>query len=406
MDIVLTSGQFVLHGVLERIQQFGTSVRTFHYSVDGAENDQDELEKELQINSYYCDSNNALTYKLLEYFGIGGKSVCTDEYLEKISGAHFYRGCADINIMDKYINVIAKRFNVKLILLHVDMSPRFHSICLVARKLGIPTVCIYNGCLSSLQQKYSSVMTYDKSSMYILKGDYEREFIEKRGYQTNSVVLGMPSWDLYYEESQHKREENTFLFSPSSEHTKIFGKQILVVTLVACLWHKDVVSKRLDNSFYAAFAKYQQYNTNAKLIVSLRQFSSHSTDAVKQLLDNFSIKNYEVVPYDVTPFRNLLKRVEYQISEFSTTAIEGIVSRTPTMITAGTLFPFDYWESNGSLSVAAGTVDTIYDGLKRLPDEKESLLENCNKMAAYYNYLDDGNATQRVSNFIIDTYLR
>jgi len=412
MDIVLTSGQFVLSGVLQNIKDYGVAVRSFHYPLPFAEDDVDRMYPSGAKEKVDGNIVDKAISDMISYFGIGGRGIVDEGVpISDITKALFRNNCNHVNYTIEYMLNIIKNFNVKLILVHSDTASHFAAMCLLARKFDIPTVCLYNGYISFIHQKYSAVNLYNVSSLYLLRGTFEEEFISSRECACNNITLGTPSWDTYYDKLSYSREENTFLFSPSSERTRVSGirenkNTMLVTNLFPCWWHHDIEDDSLNTNLYTAFAKYQKYNPSAKFLMSLRQFSGYNIDSMKKMLDTHGIKNYEIVPFEILPFRELIKKVSYNICGFSTTAIEGVVSRTPTLCITGPKFPIDYWNSNGSMYHTVGNVDTIYSGIKHIVENRELLISKSNERAEYYNYKDDGGATQRITDFIINTYLR
>ncbi|MBW8002732.1 MAG: glycosyltransferase [Planctomycetes bacterium] len=88
---------------------------------------------------------------------------------------------------------ILKTINPSVVVLGIDWSPQERQIIEEAKQLGIPTVCIQEGCLDFLDQSKGRLM---HSEYIFLHGPVMRKYLQR---QEGLIVTGNPKYDDLYE---------------------------------------------------------------------------------------------------------------------------------------------------------------------------------------------------------------
>ncbi|NQT03917.1 MAG: DUF115 domain-containing protein [Planctomycetes bacterium] len=89
---------------------------------------------------------------------------------------------------------ILKAINPSVVVLGIDWGPEEKQVVEEAKQLGIPTVCIQEGCLDFMDQRTNRLM---RSDYVFLQGPIMRKYIRR---QNGLIVTGNPKYDILYEE--------------------------------------------------------------------------------------------------------------------------------------------------------------------------------------------------------------
>jgi hypothetical protein len=230
-----------------------------------------------------------------------------------------------------------------------------------------------------------------------MNGEYDLEYVTTRKIEPiEGVLTGCTSWDDYYTVDK-KREPNTFLYNVTTNYDEIEtnDNNIYIHPTALHPWTFYYRPTTIDAIFFEAFAKYQKdVNPEAKLFITIRPYNilAHSFE---NLFQTYGIKNVTVYTSNDKPFRELIQECEYFISGISTTVQEAIITRTPTVFLCGTEPVDDFFKGRDCYVESIIKADAITEALHYVTSVKSELVEACNSRASYYNYGDDGKASER-----------
>lgn len=351
-------------------------------------------------------------YRLSQSVTIGGMQLLSLPLFDLIA----YRGVSSF-----FVDVIAKfDFFKEFIESRGCDAIVLHNTDLIFSKLAeifdVPLFCVNNGTVSNAHMTYNSKETYNTTSNFYLHGEYDVDWLRQRnkGEDINYVISGNPSFDGYYEASEYIKKDrfpNVFMYSMNNvlntmtattddKDYEILYHMIDFPMLRFCLPFS------LDYLFINAFARFQKEVPDAELWVTLRPYSSYSSKALEEALPECGITNAKVFNHHTsTPFRELIQRCSCYIGGVSTTIIESVLTRTPTI-----LIHSDLNENEFNLRAlpewclkARINEDSIIEALKLIMEKgvRDFIIDGCDKVSSYYNYDDDGRASIRITEDII-----
>jgi hypothetical protein len=338
---------------------------------------------------------------IIENLTIGGKLVCSTAMA---SAAIQTWVVTDLHKRQIVMRSFDRMGDLDAVLLHSDNDATYGPIGMSAKRKGIPVFTMTNGFCSNLSPKYCGKTEYLLGHRYCLGSEYVLEHLADRGYD-NVVgeLTGFPSFDCFYS-NDVEREPNTFLYNPGvnySKHDTDVGSYAVSQSIHP--WAFLYKPSDQDIIFFKAFAKYQaEVNPEAKLVVTLRPYYLLS-NFYSQVVEGYGVKNVEVHQSQDTPFRDLVQKCEYFISGISTVVTEGIISRTPTVFLCGKEPAEDFFKGRECYVESVIREDAIVEALHYTTSVKQELIEACNDRASYYNYGDDGKASERILQYIYDT---
>ena len=147
-----------------------------------------------------------------------------------------------------------------------------------------------------------------------------------------------------------------------------------------------------------AFSRFQEDYPNAKLVITLRPYFMFETSSYKRYIESFGVKNVEIYEHMNVPIRALFSHANYAISNVSTVLVECILNRIPTILLSGNPGLVDNFGKRECYIEIPTEVDDLVDALHSLKNKhtEDRLIATCDKEASYFNYNDDGKATDRI----------
>jgi hypothetical protein len=401
---VFASGWFSMDGVVQNLVNDGHEVWTsYKCNVEGTNfldfgiepfgPGHEEFEHYIELAKF-----------LMQGISVGGRPVATSEHafptLASWSIAASWRRRFILKAMDNL-------GDVDLVIVHNDYDPTFGVVTLWAQKRGIPVFCPYNGFSSYLHPRVTGMLDYKMGAYYCLHGQYVLDYLNVRQpIMAEAVLTGSPAFDEFYTNTVD-REPNTFLYNITTNYQEAEDRDNFFAHPTAIHpWTFHFRPAKIDRVFLEGFAVYQKtVNPEAKLVLTLRPFHLLGYSA-QYIMNSYDIKNVEVYTSDEKPFRKLVQRCEYFAGGISTTIQEAIVTRTPTVFMCGTEPMEDFFQSRDCYVETIIDVNAIVEALDFVTKNKEELIKACEDRAEYYNYKDDGKASDRVTNYIYDVVNR
>jgi len=391
---IFTSGYFSMRRVVEMLVADGHEVyRAYEDDIEGTKF------VDFKLGGVSAEAMKAEGYHdyinfLLSNLTIGGKSIGNSEQAAAGIAAWVIKAVWNRKLLVKSMESLG---DLDAVIVHNDFDPTYGAITLWAQRKGIPVFCLYNGFSSFLHPKHTSFLNFRMGSNYCMNGEYDLEYVTTRKIEPiEGVLTGCTSWDDYYTVDK-KREPNTFLYNVTTNYEEIDAREDLVNVHPTALhpWTFHYRPSTIDKTFFAAFARYQKNaNPEAKLIITMRPYHilSHS---FANLQSNHGINNVTVCESANKPFRELIQECEYFISGISTTVQEAIVTRTPTVFLCGNEPADDFFKGRDCYVESVIKEDAIVEALHYITSVKSELVEACDSRASYYNYGDDGKASER-----------
>jgi hypothetical protein len=161
----------------------------------------------------------------------------------------------------------------------------------------------------------------------------------------------------------------------------------------------------IDHCFFTAFSLFQKKFPDVELWVTLRPYSGRiPSEVAKSTSEQFGIKSVKVFEHETTPYRDLIQQSSFFVGGISTTIIEAVLNRTPTIMMVGGDTCSNEFGGKDCFIKTSLEEKAIFDSLVSIMDkgEQERLIEECNDTASYYNYMDDGNAAKRVVSDLLE----
>lgn len=347
---------------------------------------------------------------LLATFGIGGRQFMNTPTLVGLTATKLGSAVITINGTYSYFVELMKKYkDIKAVLVHTGEGATYRTLIEAAKIHGIPAFTCLNGCISGTSSRYSAHTLYDSPCTYYLHGQYDVDYIVERQIEVdvNSYpVVGQPSFDMYYKSGkvkQYEREPNTFLYCVIVVCSVLYLPIVDVeatIQMVDFAMFRKVLPVNTDGMFFEGFAKYQkEHNPDAKLKVAMRPYYNLLVDDMKNYIEHFGTQNVEVFAHEDKPTRELMGTTEYLVSGESTVLVEGMLNRMPVLYLTGYGGVGNKFTGTDEWTVHAKTdsVDDVVNGLIKMSEEKERLIDSCDKWANHYNYKDDGRAGKRLA---------
>lgn len=428
---ILTCGYFSLNSVYEELYKRGYDIikmrgmanpRLDGFCVDESEKIKEYSEKEVARYLGGRDTNSITGMRIsneemqaVSLFGAGGRNFVYDEITAQVLFSKLINSVVNINTTYDYLVEANKKHNIKAILLHTAEGPSWGTTAWVAKELGIPTFCCYNGAIVKYIIEYNAIDYYNGADHYYLHGQYNVDWLERRinkQYNPSTMpIVGQPAFDRYYNKNgkikkPRKKPHNTFLYSSaivySSFDLPVLGLYI-TFDMTAYSFYRDYIPSNIDSLFFKAFEIYQRnVNPDAKLVVALRPYYTITGECYSGHVADFGVKNFKVLEHTDIPFRNVIKDTRYVISGVSTVHVESLINRKPTLCLTGDSdrVPYDYMREWATISKTSNS-DLIVEGLINMTKNEDELIHNCNKYATHFNYGDDGKAGERLTEDLI-----
>lgn len=419
-DAIFTSGYFNLDRALELLAKLDYNVVTVYdpKMLDESVNSfctskheewtlvfAEELKKEgflLEDVNIVRDKVTSASGYILPLFSLGGRGFAHNNYFSSIVDHAFLTSISKSNAAYRFIKESNEEYKYKAALLHADAGNAWNSVIVACKEVGIPTFACFNGAITECITAHSAVKYYLNADVYYMHGQYSIDWVEER-YTSDKelVVVGQPSFDVYYPINTEV-VPNTFLYNSKTVFSKYgaaFEKVdcLLDRTNSAFLSHK--LSSTMDKEFLQAFAVYQEeINPEAKLIVSLRPYHTASNVDYMNYVSGFGIKDCQVYGYSSAPLKKLLPTVEYVVTGASTVAIESVINRKGIVFLPGISSSYPPYKHMDEWAICSEdmSIESIVESLDLVTFLKDGLVEACDKYAPYYNYMDDGKASERL----------
>jgi len=346
---------------------------------------------------------------VMNVFGSGGVSFCTDNILEEIYKSSFFGSIVSVNATYRYIVDAHKRHKFIGFLLHSSEGVMYRTLTEFGKTNNIPTFCCYNGSIADCSPIYTASKLYENADYYYLHGDYDIDWMLKRGTEyvpDKMIKIGQPSFDSYYTKGKIKAkkvEDHTFLYSPALVYSNfdldtLYPEVTAKIDTTSFAVFQEFIPSTTDLAFFKAFATYQrEFDPSAKLLVSLRPFFGTTERAYSTYIKSIGVSNFEVCDHARKPLRDLFNETRYVVSASSTVLIEAIVNRKALLNLTGVLdmsvFPFP---ENFCVRCRVDNVDNLVGAISELVLREEEIIRNCEDVVEYYNFKDDGKASKRL----------
>jgi hypothetical protein len=397
---IFASGWFSMDGVVQQLVDDGHKVYTAYDSdVKGVEVIDYKIAP-LGASDKAFQPYLAFAETLVNFLSVGGRPIAVNEHTYPSvvgwSVAASWRRKFIIKAMDKLPKLDA-------VIVHNDYDPTYGVITLWAQRQGIPVFCAYNGFSSYLHPKITGMLDYKMEAYYCLHGQFVLDYLSVREPRmAEAVITGSPTFDVYYGKDVEVRP-NTFLYNITTNYQEAEDNVHFFAHPTAIHpWTYHFRPAQIDRWFFEAWAKYTNtINPDATLLVTLRPYHLLGYDP-EYIKKSYGIKNVEVYPSDVKPFRELILEAEYFVGGISSTIMEGVITRTPTVFLCGTEPREDFFQSRNCYVETVMQQKSIVSALDYVTKVKDDLIEACNERAEFYNYKDDGKASKRMVAYIYD----
>lgn len=397
---IYTSGYFSLKGINDILHNDEGFTLCTTYPTEYENQEKVHFDEMFDTESPESIEREQLMYALLENITVGGQTIAMHDYTSNFMANWFMQGFFKGKLICEAFD---KCLPVDAVIVHNDHDPLYGALASYAMSKGIPAFCFYNGFSSCLTPIINGMNDYRFGNYYGLNGEMVLEYVQKRVARNfKGVLTGCASWDPYYQR-EAKREANTYLYNPTTNYdvTNMTGMQFAVATaLHPWTWMLRPVG--CDLVFYRAFAKFQKDNPDAKLVISARPYS-FAGSAQAHWATASGVKDAVVYTSEERPFRELIQDCEFFISGISSTIQEAIITRTPTLFVCGReLGDEDFFKGRDCYIESTVHEDSVRQGLEVMTQNKADLMEACNEKAYYYNFMDDGKASERSVGYILN----
>ena len=414
---ILTCGYYSLNSALLHLNKLGYNIVKVHTMpnpvIDDFAIDESTYDNEVLMKEYVelCGDGGSRALKekeqhLVSAFGVGGVPFSNNAYFSQIIVGSVIGAISAIKAAHKFVVDTHKKYKYKAALFHTGEGRHWRAMIETCKMLGIPTFVCLNGTVTQSVPLYSSHKLYNTADVYYLHGKYDFDWLAKRpGYITNDIVIvGQPSFDLYYEDDKVRTSEvedvflycnavvcNTFSVDNTKEH--------IILDMVEFAFQRRDLPTNLDGIFFLAFSKYQrEVNPKAKLWVTLRPYYNLTVQEMQAYISSLGITNCEVFAHEIAPARNLIPKAKYVIGGTSTLLIEALINRKKLICLSAHKDGNFSFAKEWSLVASVSNIDNIVENLDKITkDDSDNLIEGCGKYASYYNYNDDGMAGERLA---------
>lgn len=398
---IFASGYFSMDKVIQQLVDDGHEVHTSYESNVAGTHFFDfkfeTLTTELSDYDYYLKLANFVVQNIT----IGGREIVFADYTTHSAATWVLSGAW----RRKYVlESLESHEDFDAVIVHNDYDPLYGAIVRWAQKRDIPVFCLYNGFSSNLHPHQTAMRDFRMGCYYCLNGQLVLDYVNDREmHMAEAVLTGCTAFDCLYDDDVEVLP-NTFLYNIATNYQEAEDETSLYAHPVAIHpWTFSYRPSKTDTTFFMGFAKYQkEVNPDAKLIITLRPYHlmSYGTEYMEK---EYGLKNVEVYDSLDRPFRELIQECEYFISGISTTIQEAIVTRTPTVFLCGTEPAQDFFRGRDICYIESLIKpDSIAEALDVMVQSKETLIAGCNERADFYNYKDDGKASERAVAYIYD----
>jgi hypothetical protein len=391
-----------MKGVLEILVKMGYKVYVTypesHSGIEGVE--YVHFNKMIDVKTERSQEYLDMALVCLQNLSVGGAELGYHEYTRNMVANWFVKAMYQA---DYIIEEYRKLGEMDMVIVHNDHCSTYGGLAGAARQDGVPVFCLYNGFSSFLHPVVSGMEDYRFHNHYCINGQFVVDYLKPRvGPDFTGKVTGCAVWDIYYQQ-ETDRTPNTFLYNPTInfDETSFEGATFAIPTALHP-WTYMLRPPQTDEIFYRAFARYQkEVNPDAKLWITMRPFHMVSS-AHNVIAKHHGCQNITPFVFTERPFRHLIQNCDYFISGISSTIQESIITRTPTMFMCGKEPAEDFFKSREAYIETIIDEDAIFEALILMTQEKENLVEACNDRAEYYNYGDDGHASERSVEYILE----
>lgn len=417
MKAILTTAFRSLHSVLVDLYDYGYEILSAHYTPEsiGMECALRFIPKDVAeyLDRYALDKTAEMQKTaggdFINLPAIGGKRILENKLMSDLFFMHI--DTYSIFARQELLKYYEKEFDIVGSLVHMESGKSCGVIADYAHEKKIPHFCAHNGITGRGSMIFSSLPFFGNKihTHHYIPGKWTEDFINSRYRGVDYTITGHTHFDQYYKK-RRKRLSNTFLYQPSlvfSRKPLEHHKKDILVNDSMYSWSRKVVPLQNDINFFKAFAKYQrEVDQKAEVLIPFRQFVSTWEGNIQGLTtigEIFGVENIIPVTFGEIPLWKLLFDCTALITPYSTLTLDGVICRTPTLMLLGDRYMFDAYGGNGCYLECVNDPEEIFKQLIVLTDEKsrKKMIEKCDEMAAYYNYDDDGKATERVVEDII-----
>lgn len=398
---IYTSGYFSLKGVNDILHNDEGFTLCTTYDTDYENQETVRFDRQIDLESEDSLKREKFMHTVAGNLTVGGATLSNHDYTSNFIAnwlMHaFFKGKFICEEFDKCLPVDA-------VVVHNDHDPQYGALAAYARNKGIPTFCLYNGFSSCLTPIVNGMNDYRFGHHYCLNGEMVVEYVQKRVSRNfKGVLTGCAAWDHYYRR-EATREPNTYLYNPTTNYDITRYKNVeMAVATALHPWTYMLRPVGCDYVFYDAFAKFQKANPEAKLIITTRPYS-FAGSAQAFMAEQSGVKDPVLYTSDERPFRELIQECEFFISGISSTIQEAIITRTPTLFLCGReIGTDDFFKGRDCYIEATMHEESVVQGLEIITNNKADLIEACNEKAYYYNFMDDGKASERSVGYILQT---
>jgi hypothetical protein len=398
---IFASGYFSMDKVVQQLVDDGHEVHTsyessvkgthfFDFGFDTLAEGTDEYNSYVKLADF-----------IIKNMTVGGREIVFTDYAVHSAATWILSGAwRRLYVLE----ALKEHEDFDAVIVHNDYDPLYGTVVRWAQKRGIPAFCLYNGFSSNLHPAQTGMRDFRMGSYYCINGQLVSDYIsEREAVMAEGVLTGCTAFDCLYG-NDIEILPNTFLYNIATNYQEAEDAKAMYAHPVAIHpWTFSYRPAKTDDIFFRGFAKYKkEVNPDAKLVITLRPY--HLMNYGKEFMKSeYGLEDVEVYTSHDRPFRTLIQECEYFISGISTTIQEAIVTRTPTVFLCGTEPAQDFFRGRGICYIESLIKpDTIAEALDVMVENKEMLIAGCNERADFYNYKDDGRASERTVAYIYD----
>jgi hypothetical protein len=306
--------------------------------------------------------------------------------LEQMRNHIFDQSVRAINLIS-ICEYLIKKINPKTIFVGLDGELLENSAIMVARHENIPSFSL----LTAITNPNPVVSEWFHADKIFVYGQHGKKMLMSLGYNEERIVVtGHPKYD-FLKKINHV-EARAFL---KKEHAIDSTKKIIVIAM--SMWHND------DHIWMSDFIKFCNKN-HFEIIIKVHPMYKNTNmllnrNKVKLIKETCSDYKY-LITHD-TDIYILLAAADLIITDFSNVGIEGLLLEKP-VFSINFVKKWDYLDYNKINSVE------IIHNYTQLKKQTQKVLETSfsDKMfhikedIEEYNFKNDGNASDRIVNFL------
>ena len=297
------------------------------------------------------------------------------------------------------LDLLFKKFKFSSVFVAMDGSPANNTVCTIAKKYNIPTY--------SLPQVFVrinkiQVALPSASNIFVSGKKINNELIKFGANENRLLITGNPRYDFLKQDKKEPTNTTSILNRIFKKNIQ-FSRDLIIVAMSR--WHKN------DHLWMSKLIYFCNQN-NLDILIKIHpmykspinyDISKEKVNRIKKLCQDLKF----TVSYDID-LTKLWPQTKILITEHSIVAIEAALSSIPIIVTdidSDEEFEGSEYQKDG-IALYATSIEELSHCIKKiLYDEttKEKLQNAIKKFCHDYNYLNDGNSTERIYNMLTKT---